>query len=239
MDEQQNLPEKKPQLKGLARLKRDLKGMTFTEKVSHLWTYYRWIIIVVIMSMLLISILTTTYINANTKLLLGGVGLNVDIDDTARAYMTDEFEAKHGTGLKWEDAEYAELILRSGPNSESYEERQYNIVNIHSLIAAKNLDYVVGDLEGILCVWTQEEESFPFLRMDQIFTAQELEVLGDQQRLLIDEASGAAVGIDITDLPLVQKHFGTQEKVYFCIIKNSPRLELVRAFYDHLTAWKE
>ena len=110
MDEQQNFPEKKPQLKGMARLKQDLKGMTFSEKVSHLWTYYRWIIIVVIMSLLLISILATTFINANTKLLLGGVGLNLDVDDTARQYMTDEFEGKHGTGLKWEDAEYAELI---------------------------------------------------------------------------------------------------------------------------------
>ena len=41
MQEEIITTEKKQKRKGFAKLKHDLKGMTFKEKAEHLWTYYR------------------------------------------------------------------------------------------------------------------------------------------------------------------------------------------------------
>lgn len=240
MDEEILTTEKKPKPKGFAKLKHDLKGMTLKEKAEHLWTYYRWIIIVVFMSLLLISLLVTTYVNTHTNLLLGGVGMNLKTDDTAKKVLTEDFQKQYGNQLlRWEDAEFVDVALRSGPNTsiDDYEQRQYNVMNIHAMCAGKDLDYILSDEEGIYALWPENEEDRPYYDLRKFFTEEQIDALGKEGRLMIYNEQ--VIGVDISNLPLVKNHFGTKEKVFFCVVKNSPRMDMLHSFWDYINAWNE
>ena len=42
---------------GMKKLKADLKNMTWKQRWEHLWTYYRWVIIVAVMAVMIISVI--------------------------------------------------------------------------------------------------------------------------------------------------------------------------------------
>lgn len=252
MQEEMITTEQKPKRKGFAKLKHDLKGMTFKEKAEHLWTYYRWVIIVAFMSLLLISLLVSTYVNAHTNLLVGGIGLNLGVDDTAKQALTEGFQKQHGNAaLRWEDAEFVDVSLRSGPNTDvnDAEQRQYNMVNIHAMYAGQDLDYIISDEEGIYALWPDKEENRPYMDLRKFFTEEQIAAFGKEGRLLIygngESAKDGAlreedqvIGVDISGLPLVKEHFSTKEKVYFCVVKNSPRMDALHTFWEYINAWK-
>ena len=229
------------ELKGFKKLRHDLKGMTFKEKIDHLWTYYRWVIIVIFMGCLLISLLTTTYINSHTHTLLAGLYINVDPDDTARQYLETDFQAKYTTGAKWEDNLLKEILLEDKNKTQDLEGYTYTITNVHALFASQSLDYILADKTGLENVWptSQAEEAFVDLR--EFFTEAEMKELTDAGKVLymggLEE--GVPLAVEVSHLPLIQEHFGTDELVFFTIITNSPRKDMVRTFWDYLNAWEE
>lgn len=240
MTEEQVAPRKKEPLKGFARLKQDLKGMTFKQKADHLWTYYRWIIIVVIMTVIVLSILTTSFINANTNTLLAGVCLNVEPDEQAQKILTDGFQEKNGTGVRWEETKFVPAIL-TRTTTENIMDNQYNLTNIHALIISEDLDYLISDEEGIIVLLPENEQDQILLDLNQFFTPEEMERFGQEQRLILTEGPNGEempVGVDISDLPLIKKHFKADEKVYFCLTLNMARKEKLHAFWEYINAWE-
>ncbi len=228
------------ELKGLKKLRHDLKGMTFKEKADHLWTYYRWVIIVVVMFCLLISLLTTTYINANTHTLLAGLYINVNPDDTAKQYLQDDFQAIHTTGAKWEDLILKEVILEDKNTTQDLEAYTYTITSIHALFASQSLDYMLTDQLGLETVWPKDKADEAFVDLREFLTEEELKTLTEQGKMLymggLEE--GVPMAVEVSHLPLIQEHFGTDKLVFFTVITNSPRKELTRTFWDYLNNWE-
>lgn len=229
------------ELKGFKKLRHDLKGMTFKEKIDHLWTYYRWVIIVIFMGCLLISLLTTTYINSHTHTLLAGLYINVDPDDTARQYLETDFQAKYTTGAKWEDNLLKEILLEDKTKTQDLEGYTYTITNVHALFASQSLDYMLTDKTGLENVWPTSQADEAFVDLREFFTEAEMKELTDAGKVLymggLEE--GVPLAVEVSHLPLIQEHFGTDELVFFTIITNSPRKDMVRTFWDYLNAWEE
>ena len=233
--------EETKELKGLKKLRHDLKPMTFRQKVDHLWTYYRWVIIVVVMTCLLISMLTTMYINANTNTLLAGVYINVNLDDTAREYLQTDFQETYKTGVKWEDLVLKEVVLEDFSKTQDLEGNQYTLTSIHALFAGKSVDYIIADQEGLETVWPTDQAEDAFLDLSTFLTEEELaQLTADGKMLYMGGAeSGTPMAVEISDLPLVKEHFQTgDELVFFCVVTNSERLEMARTFWDYLNSWE-
>lgn len=220
------------ELKGFRKLRHDLKGMTFKEKADHLWTYYRWVIIVVVMFCLLISLLTSTYINANTHTLLAGLYINVNPDDTAKQYLQTDFQSKYTTGAKWEDLVLKEVLLEDKNTTNDLEGYTYTITSIHALFAAKSIDYMLADQVGLESVWPTNQADEAFVDLREFFTEEELKELTDAGKVLYKGGleKGVPLAVEVSHLPLIQEHFGTDELVFFTIITNSPRKDMVRTF---------
>lgn len=229
------------ELKGLAKLRHDLKPMPFKKKVEHLWTYYRWVIIVVVMFCLLISMLSSMYINANTKTLLAGLYINTWLDDTARRYLETDFQAKYTTGVKWEKLRLKEVVLEAFNKTQDIEGNQYTLTNIHALFASQELDYIIADQEGLETVWPTDQADEAFTDLREFFTPEELEKLTAEGKMLYKGGAetGVPLAVEVSDIPLIREHFQTgDELVFFCVVTNSPRKELTRTFWDYLNAWE-
>lgn len=229
------------ELKGLAKLRHDLKPMPFKKKVEHLWTYYRWVIIVVVMFCLLISMLSSMYINANTKTLLAGLYINTWLDDTARGYLETDFQAKYTTGVKWEKLRLKEVVLEAFNKTQDIEGNQYTLTNIHALFASQELDYIIADQEGLETVWPTDQADEAFTDLREFFTPEELEKLTAEGKMLYKGGAetGVPLAVEVSDIPLIREHFQTgDELVFFCVVTNSPRKELTRTFWDYLNAWE-
>lgn len=228
------------ELKGFQKLRKDLKGMTFKEKVDHLWTYYRWVIIVVFMSCLLISLLASTYINANTHTILSGLYINVTPDETAKQYLQTDFQAIHTTGVKWEDMILKEVTLEDKNKTNDLEAYTYTITSIHSLFAAQSVDYIITDQLGLESVWPTDQAEQAFVDLREFLTEEELKTLTEQGKMLyvggLEE--GIPMAVEISHLPIIKEHFGTDKLVFFSVITNSTRKDMTRTFWEYLNAWE-
>ena len=112
----------KGQVNNLKNLKSDMANMTYGEKLNHIWTYYRWVLIVVLILIMAVSVLLASIENKRTITLLGGVTVNVQLSEEGKAELTDEYLEIIGTGNKRETIGY-EFNSKAARNDRIYEKR--------------------------------------------------------------------------------------------------------------------
>ena len=205
---------------GVKKLKADLKNMTWKQRWEHLWTYYRWVIIVAVMSVMIISVIISCVINLNTNMLIAGVTINVELDEKGTAALTEDFKAEHGTGVKYEDAPLNRIYLQDFEKTQDYQDNYYTLMSLLSLCSAQELDYIIADQIGMENMLKQEA----FLDLSTFFTAEELEALGDKVVMArsAEQADDESIPVvvDITELAFVQgfANVGEDDKVYFGVV---------------------
>ena len=113
---------------GLPQLKKDLAGMSWKQKLDHLWTYYKGSLVVVLLVVMLGSLVTTAVINKNTKTLMAGVSVNTNITDEALSYVKDEYLELVGTG-GLENVRFSQIYMKDFNDPASYEESYYTLMH--------------------------------------------------------------------------------------------------------------
>lgn len=224
---------------GMKKLKADLKNMTWKQRWEHLWTYYRWVIIVAVMAVMMISVIVSCVINLNTNTLVAGVCINVELDETGHNALTEDFKAKYGTGVKYEDVPLTQVYLEDFESTKNYQDNYYTLMSLLSLCSAQELDYIIADQIGMENLLKQEA----YMDLSAFFTADELAALGDKVIMARsseqEDDESIPVAVDITDLPFIQAAAtpDEDEKVYFAVIQNSPRMEQVRQIWDFINGF--
>lgn len=224
---------------GMKKLKADLKNMTWKQRWEHLWTYYRWVIIVAVMAVMIISVIVSCVINLNTNTLIAGVCINVELDEKGNATLTEDFKAQYGTGVKYEDALLTQVYLEDFEKTKDYQDNYYTLMSLLSLCSAQELDYIIADQIGMENMLKQEA----YMDLSTFFTADELAALGDKVIMARsseqEDDESIPVAVDITDLPFVRASATPDEedKVYFAVIQNTPRLEQVRQLWDFINGF--
>jgi len=64
-----------------------LKPMSWKERFDHLWEYYKWVLAVAAVVIMLISIVCTSIYNKNVEVLFGGAVVNIHMSNEAREYL--------------------------------------------------------------------------------------------------------------------------------------------------------
>lgn len=229
--------------KGFKKLKQNMKGMTLREKAVHLWTYYRWVIIVVVMAILTVSGGCAIYKNANSNTVVAGLCLNLDASDKVEAYLTTSMKEEHGLGRKYEDAHFFEMILEDFSKTEDIQGNQYTLTAIHAMFNGQEIDYMITDLVGLQNVYDVNKQDQAFYDLRKFFSDEQWDQIKvqDNKILYIGGAeTGIPVAVNIADLPIVQEQFkGVGDgPIFFCIISNTERLDKVHAVWDYLNNWE-
>ena len=220
-------------IKNLKNLKSDMANMTYGEKLNHIWTYYRWVLIVVLILIMAVSVLLASIENKRTITLLGGVTVNVQLSEEGKAELTDEYLEIIGTGNKRETIVVSHTNIESLSQTMVYEDNYYAVMSLLALCTNQELDYLLLDQAGFETLLVQGV----YANLDEVYTPEELEEMSD---ILVyaqnkDEETPSAIALDITDCAFAKENIQTRDKVYFVYVTNSIRREACRAFYEYLT----
>lgn len=218
-----------------AKLREDLKPMTFAEKADHIWTYYKYYALGIFCVVIILGGILYGIVAPQPELHIGGVQCNMEMSLEGYDYLNKDFQSLLGktkgkTELRtfWFYGEATVDALTDTYKAHS---------SVTAYVESKKLDYMLVDMY-----------SFKYFAGDRIFldlrellSEEELQRLDAEGMLLYEEAEGSEEkvprAINIVNMPLIQDHLETAE-CYLVFIRNSPRLDNCLKLWEHIKAYK-
>ena len=222
---------------GWKKLKENLSTMTPKEKINHLWTYYKGMLMIPVLLIAAISIAVSIYQSKNTELILAGNGINVILSQEGKTYVKDAFYDKEYT-KGWAEINYTESLQTDFTDVEGIQENYASLMGLITQCAAEMMDYLF--LDEVALHNLQMHDVYMDLR--DFFTEAELEALGDKVIWLEigsedDEKVFMPVAVNVEHLPFIAQHADNVKDTYFAIVANTPRKDTCKRFWEHLNTW--
>lgn len=229
-------------LQRLNALKEKLKPMSAGERVFHIWTYYKFHVLAIVLVLVLLVTFIVNRHNADKETLLSGVYANVEVSQDGWDYVKEGFLA-HLNGNEETQTVILSATSFSGIYTDvsKFDAAYSSVMNPVAMVSGKTLDYFVMDEEAMQFYMTQEV----LADLGTIFTAEELEALGEKVIYLelVDDnditVSRTPVAIDISDFAFVRDCLTTADSCYFSLAESGPNPENTRIFWDYLLAWNK
>ena len=222
----------------IKRLKVDLKGMTWKEKIDHIWTYYRQFIFFTAVGLIVIIGVGSTILAPKKELLMGGMCVNTYISEEGTSYLMEgQFDQLQGNPKKQETQLYFRSFGDFSVSTQDYEAFQ----SIIAMLYARKLDYLLMDEDSLAPIIGYDS----LLDLREIFTTEELEQFGEkiQYAQAADEDDNPTgekipVAVEITDLPFIQDCKSYNQKFFLGFAVNAPNRDSLRDFWNYLLAWE-
>ena len=233
----------------------DLKPMTFSQKLDHLWSYYKEYLLVVFLIGIVIAIIISSILNGQKKYVFQGMIINISMTSEGYRYVTDDLLAELSDGSKNQHVlfDYTNFTSLADPTSG---EDNYNATMV--LIARVSAGQVDAALVDQLALeFYIGQEVFGDLRT--CFTDEQLAAMGtDVWHLVMDDGveeeeedeedeedetdpedpdKGIPMAICVSDMPFFRDCAPNNEKIYLVVSANEPNREAVQGLWEHLNAW--
>lgn len=224
------------------KLREDLKPMTTWEKVDHIWTYYKEMMFVAFMVIMIFVAIIMSVNNLGYTLYASGVMSNTSLSIEGHDYLTDVFyEDVLGNPKKGRIqlttstlyVEYSDLEKAANETYQAY-------MGVLATIESKNLDYMLLDSRSFK--FYVDEDIYMDLR--ELLPAEELQQLQEQGMLISPYAEGESAetavprGIDITSMDFAKDCAESDEQIILVFIRNTPRTDTCLKIWEHIKAWK-
>ena len=216
-------------------LKEALHPMPWNKKLEHLWEYYKWVLVVLIVIGFIISIMVIGYSNARIEGLLYGEIINLSFDTEGVEYLSTDFLEYLGGEPRDQKVSLGMSNLIVGEQS-TYENYYAPLMRVSGDISNLKLDYMLLDSPALATFFNEEV----FLDLRELFTAEELEQLGDSVVYVLYEETGEKIpmAINVTGTAFVQSRMNHENTAYLGFIANTQRKETCRVFYDYFMAYQ-
>lgn len=221
---------------GLKKLKQDMAHMTLSQKWDHLWTYYRYWMVAIVVIIMFISLMITSTINRSTRTAVAGLTINVTISEEGHAYMTDQLFDQVKTGSGREKIYLQTMYLEDFEHATDLNINYYALTNMVALVSDQQLDYMILDEVGIAGLLSYD----PFMDLREVFPQQMLDSLGsDLVNVQVSESKAEIPAlINISQLPFIKENASFKAPIYFAVVANSPRVEAAVKAWEHMNAWQ-
>ena len=219
--------------------KKNMQGMTFRQKLDHLWTYYNEFVWIGAVVLILVSAIITSTINlAFRETIVTGMNINVTMDQAGMSYLGSEYHEKIGARDYWDkvNIEYTQfnpLLEITGDEGDYYASQA-----VVAKVASEMVDYFLLDQESLDYFARQDI----FGDLTEFFTPEELKAM-EEAKLLRYAETGVegddvwVIAVDITDTAYMKDNSTTEGKVYFALAGNAPHMDQCRAIWDYINAW--
>ncbi len=216
-------------------IKDALAGKTFGQKVEYLWTYYKWVLLVLALVFCVISTVCTSIKNKNVETLYSGTLINIDLTDEGILFLTDDFFAHLGGT---EGKQKVDLTSTYFKNSEMSDPEMDSIAVMRMMasILANELDYAIMNEVG----YDYYKSQTMFAPLDEVLPAELLEQLGEEIVYDTEVDSGATYpqAINITQWPFVQDCVMVGGDVYLTFSNGSEAMAENESFIAYLLSWE-
>lgn len=226
---------------GFIKLKNDLKPMTFKEKCEHLWEYYKEWLIVVFLVVMGIGLLSTIIANRSKDVLVSGMMVNIQMEQTGMNYLTTDYAAYLGATSKNQVAELDYTSFGDPMDPEDGENSYYASMILPARVTGAMLDYMILDEFAMKYYILQDV----YMDLREFFTEDELAALAAEDRVIYAMEEGASeedrmpIAVKITNLDFVKDNVNSPGDVFFALSGSSPRRDMCRNAWNYLHAWKK
>ena len=215
-----------------------LKPMTWRQRIDHIWSNFKHVILIVLISSIVVTGLLSNMLKPRKEMLMGGMCANVSLTEEGTRYLQDDLFAYYQGNAKKEEVQlyfrnYGDITI----SVESYD----TVSSIMAFVYGEKIDYFLMDQTAIKPLIAYE----CFMDLHQVFSQAELEQMkGKIQYGQQTDEQGNVVGdpipmaLDITDLPFVQSCVEQKKHVYLAFAVNSPNQDSLRQLWDYLLAWE-
>lgn len=244
------MSKRKKVLPTFAELKADLKPMTFKEKVDHLWTYYKGVVLGALVVALMITMVVTAYINGQKKIRVSGMLANVSMTQEGYNYLTKDYHKKLGLEEGKEVVELHSADFSSLADPTSGEDNQYAAQKLILQVASGDMDYAIVDKLAIdfyvhQDVFSDLRDVFPeemmaeFAEKDMLFYMLSVPDDTDLDNLEIDPetADRIPIAIKMKGLPYTEEAMHGGE-YYFCATSHEPDAKVIIAVWEYILDWE-
>ena len=209
-----------------------LKPMSWKERLEHLWEYYKWVLVVAALVIMLISIVCTSIYNRNLKVLFGGSVVNVYMSNEAAEYLQGDVEEMLQAG----EMEQVFLHTISVGDMSTSTDASTDAMTVVVRVAAQELDYVIMD-ESALNYFINTAvvtDLTPCLTEEQLAMFEGKTVLAR----LEENGPVVPVALEITDIDFLKDCYIGNRKIYISFPNNTEHAMTPSQFLDYLLAWE-
>lgn len=227
------------------RLVEEMKPMRFSQKVDHIWTYYKEYMFVAFVACLFVVATVVSVINVGKERILSGMLCNVSISMEGYNYLTEDYfdkvggiDGKQEVGLSSMQFEWVDT---SDPNQANKLDDSYTAaMTLISMANGQTVDYVLLDRESFAFFVQQEM----FMDLREILTEEDLAQMAEGMLFAQAEAEDGTlsekipVAVNISNLPFTKDCIRTQKEVFMVFIDSTPRKEACRQIWQDILAWE-
>lgn len=215
-----------------------LKPMTWRQRIDHIWSNFKEIILIVLVSAIVVTGLLYNMLKPRKELLMGGMCANVTLTQEGAEYLQEDlFTHLQGNAKKQEIQLYSRIYGDFSMSVEDYD--AFN--SVVAFVYGEKLDYFLVDQTAMKPLIAYES----FMDLRQVFSQAELDQMKDRiQYGQQKDDQGNKVGdpipvaLDITDMPFVKSCVEQNKKIFLAFAVNSPNQDSLRQFWDYLMAWE-
>lgn len=213
------------------KLKDELKDMSPREKLEHLWEYYKWVLGVLLVVVVIVGTIVGSIISLNTETIIAGAIINVPVNMEGFVELQDGYY-QHA---KTEGRQAVGLTNFTFLDPYTTVEQTYTldiIENVTAMIGSDNLDYVMYD--DLALTFFMTPEFFTDLR--ELFTEKELDAMGNAViKLQIPETGELIpIAIDIRDTSFYDRYMAEEKAIYLSFSVRLPRKEACVDFWHYI-----
>ena len=214
-------------------LRGELANMTWKQRFDHLWTYYKWVLGVLVGLIMIGSMIVTMVAQKQIDIRFAGMSVNVDLSDEAVMYLTEDMEAF----LVTEEKQEVQLDMTGFGDLLDPEMAEYNYnsaLQVIALVSAAQLDYVMMD-ESALSFYVRQEV---FTDLSTVLTEEQL-ALFEGRTVYAEPQDGERypIALDLRDTAFAAD--SELEEIYIGFPDNTQREYKAGQFLDYLLAWGE
>jgi len=215
-------------------LKEAMAGMTFKQKLEHLWAYYNWVLVAVFFVIMMISLLVTIIANARIEYLFSGYLANVSITEEGTAYLTDDWREVLEGNSNNEQVILNSVTFQELVNSNNLADDYASAMKISLEISTGALDYVIVDQVALDYYKNQQV----FTSLEVILTMQQLTELEDSFVYQLEDGVEQPIALDISETAFAKACLSAQGPIYLCFPGNAKHYGQCTDFLDYLLNWK-
>ena len=215
-----------------AQLKVDLEPMTFPEKIDHIWSYNKELILIVVGVSILVIGLLVTFLQKPDVVFCGFI-VNTQLSEEGTSYLSTDYGNLIGVSGK-QEVQLIPAIFNMELNSAA-EHNQATTLQIAAYCQDASLDYLMLDkhaVEKLVNVETCYD-------LNTFFTEEELEQWQDKLLMAkLEDGTEIAYAVDISGTKFAKDCITNQSELYLCFINNTQHLDRCHEFWNYILNWK-
>ena len=225
--------------KHLQTLKKNLEPMTWPQRIDHIWTYYKEMIIITVVTLIVVIGMGSAMLTPKKELLMGGMFVNTFFNEEAETYMTEELLAQLGGDAKTQESR---IYTKTFTDPNASEQDGDVLTTIFAMMYAEQVDYLLMDEVGLKSMIQMQG----LMDLNEVFTPEEMEQLKDRFYYgQLQDDDGNLVGdpipmaLKVSDVPFIKEcEKYNYRDVYLGFAINAPNKDSLRAFWDYFLAWE-